>query len=499
MSSRLLPLTVVLFLLVSAGLPAQTGGARRYDATWASLDSRPAPQWYLDAKFGIFIHWGVYSVPSYSPPNEYAEWYWYWLRATPPADDARAVARHREVAAFHERVFGSDFAYYQFAPLFKAELFDPDEWARIFEQAGARYVVLTSKHHDGFCLFKSEEANRHWGQPWNAVDVGPKRDLLGDLSASVRAAGLKMGFYYSLYEWFNPLWLTDRTLYVEKHMIPQFKDVVTRYKPSLVFSDGEWEMPSDQWRSPELLAWLYNESPVKDEVIVNDRWGSETRHKHGGYFTTEYGAGMPDASHPWEENRGMGFSYGYNRNEPLGNYRTGRELIWMLADLVARGGNLLLNVGPTADGRIPTVMQDRLREIGEWLAVNGEAIYGTRPWTRAAQWTEGTRPEQGYGEFRVAYDILKIAGQRPRGGQAVKQVFFTKKPDALYAITPGWPGETLVLRDVQPAPDTVVTMLGLDAPLTWRRDGANLIVETPDVPLDQLPCRHAYVFKLTGI
>jgi len=478
-------------------LHAQSVDRKRYEPTWESLDTRPAPQWYLDAKFGIFIHWGVYAVPSFADPHEYAEWYWHTLQTEPEKDADRKP--HEQTVAFHDRVFGRGFAYAQFASMFKAELFDPGEWARIIKASGARYVALTSKHHDGFCLFQSAEANRDWGRPWNAVDTGPHRDLLGDLSTAIRAAGLKMGFYYSLYEWFNPLWLADRKVFVEKHMIPQFKDVVTRYKPSIIFSDGEWDMPSQDWRSPELLAWLYNESPVGDEVIVNDRWGKETRHKHGGYFTTEYGAGMPDASHPWEENRGMGFSYGYNRNEPLSNYRTAKELIWMFADLVARGGNLLLNIGPTADGRIPDVMQDRLREMGEWLAINGEAIYGSRPWTRSAQWSDGKPPEQGFGEFRVKYDILETAGQKSRNGIAVKQVFFTKKPEALYAITPGWPGDSLVLRDVQPAPGTSVTMLGVTAPLKWRKQGRNLVIETPRLSVDELPCRYAYTFKITGI
>jgi len=171
----------------------------------------------------------------------------------------------------------------------------------------------------------------------------------------------------------------------------------------------------------------------------------------------------------------------------------------MLADLVARGGNLLLNVGPTADGRIPTIMQDRLRDIGEWLAVNGEAIYGTRAWTRSAQWTSGKMPEQGFGEYRVAYDIMKMAGQGPRDGMAVKQVFFTKKPDALYAITPGWPGAALVLKDVQPTSNAVVTMLGVKTPLQWKRQGGNLVIETPKLSVDELPCKYAYAFKIAGI
>jgi alpha-L-fucosidase len=498
MMRRLIP-AAVLALLSATSLFGQSTAPRHYEPTWASLDTRPAPDWYLDAKFGIFIHWGVYSVPSFSTPSEYAEWYWYSLRTTPSPRNAREVKRHEDTLAFHNGVYGPGFAYYQFAPRFTAELFDPGQWASILKQAGARYVVLTSKHHDGFALFKSAEANRDWGQPWNAVDIGPRRDLLGDLSTAVRGAGLKMGFYYSLYEWFNPLWLSDRALYVDRHMIPQFKDVVTRYKPSIIFSDGEWDMTSDQWKSPELLAWLYNDSPVKDDVIVNDRWGKDTRHKHGGYYTTEYGAGMPDASHPWEENRGMGFSYGFNRNEPLSNYRTGKELVWMLADLVARGGNLLLNIGPTADGRIPNIMQDRLKEIGDWLAVNGEAIYGTRAWRRTAQWTSGTMPDQSFGEYRVKYDILEMAGQAPRDGHAVKQVFFTSKGDSVYAITPGWPGATLVIQDVRPTAGATVTMLGVPGALKWRRQGNGIAIETPRLSVDQLPCRYAYAFRISGV
>jgi len=195
----------------------------------------------------------------------------------------------------------------------------------------------------------------------------------------------------------------------------------------------------------------------------------------------------------------MGFSYGYNRNEPLSNYRTGQELVWMFVDTVSRGGNLLLNIGPRADGKIPEVMQQRLKEMGDWLAVNGEAIYGTRAWTRTAQWTDGTKPEQGFGEFRVKYDILELAGQQPRDGKAVKQVFFTKKADALYAITPGWPGATLTLKDVRSAQATVVTLLGVATPLKWKQQGANLVIETPKLTVDQLPCKYAYAFKVLGV
>jgi alpha-L-fucosidase len=461
----------------------------RYGSNWASLDARPCPAWYLDAKFGIFIHWGVYSVPAWGAPRQYAEWYWQRMSDKKPDN---------VWWQFHKRNYGESFEYHQFAPQFRCELFDPEEWADLFHRSGARYVVPTSKHHDGFCLWPSEQADRAWGRPWNSVSTGPRRDLLGDLGAAVRKRGLKYGFYYSLYEWFNPLWKSDRKRYVDEHMIPQFKDVVTRYQPAIIFSDGEWEMPAPDWKSEELLAWLFNESPCKDEVVVDDRWGKDTRHKHGTYFTTEYGAGLKDAAHPWEENRGMGHSYGYNRAENIDDYKSARELILVLIDLVSRGGNFLLDIGPTGDGRIPVIMQDRLIQIGNWLKVNGEAIYGTRHAGRDCQWSEGKRTGQEYGEFNVKYSLLEQIGRKPKDGRAVKQIFFTRKPDALYAITPGWPGSKLVIRDIKVPADAHVTLLGYSGQLSPRSSGTTLEIDLPNLAGDDLPCLYAYTFKIAG-
>lgn len=481
----------IAMLLSSAGfIPSAAAEPVRYKPSWESLDRRPMPEWFLDAKFGVFIHWGVYSVPAWGVKGEYAEWYWQRIRSSDP--------KHAEWREFHARNYGADFDYMDFAPRFTAELFDAAQWADVFARAGVRYVVPTSKHHDGFALWPSAEASRTWGRPWNAVEIGPKRDLMGELAAATRAKGMKFGFYYSLYEWFNPLWLADRARYVDEHMIPQFKDVVTRYEPAIVFSDGEWDMPSKDWKSEALLAWLFNESAVKDHVVVNDRWGKETRHKHGGYFTTEYTAGMQDGSHPWEESRGMAYSYGLNRAERADDYKTSRELILVLVDLVSRGGNLLLDIGPAADGTIPPLMEERLLDIGEWLKVNGEAIYGTRTAARSCQWTEGERPKQEYGEYMVKYALLEQVGQQSRDGRAVKQVFYTRKPDALYAITAGWPGATLVLRDVRVPAGAEITMLGVPGALAWRAAAGGIEITLPDLGPDDAPCRHAFTLKLPG-
>ncbi|HEX8203018.1 MAG TPA: alpha-L-fucosidase, partial [Isosphaeraceae bacterium] len=351
--SRTARATLALVVLLCA-TPAVCVAGEHYEANWDALDRRPTPEWYLDAKFGVFIHWGVYSVPAWGPVGQYAEWYWNRIENRTPENPWWQ---------FHRKNYGEGFAYQDFAPRFTAELFDARRWADLFARAGVRYVVPTSKHHEGFALWPSAEASRTWGRPWNAAEIGPRRDLLGELAEATRARGLKFGFYYSLYEWYNPLWKADRARYVAEHMTPQFKDVVTRYKPAIIFSDGEWDLPSTDWKSEELLAWLFNESPCKDEVVVNDRWGKDCRHKHGGYWTTEYAAGLQDGSHPWEESRGMAFSYGLNRAERVDDYKTGREFILVLVDLVSRGGNLLLDIGPAADGTIPPLMEQRLLEI----------------------------------------------------------------------------------------------------------------------------------------
>ena len=238
-----------------------------YEPSWNSLDSRPTPQWFKDAKFGIFIHWGLYSVPAWGPKDAYAEWY---LNGLNSGDTARL--------RYHEENYGKDFPYRGFIDLFKANDYDPDQWASLFKRSGARYVVLTSKHHDGFCLWPSKES-----KGYNSVSGAAGRDLLGDLNRSVKKVGLRSGFYYSLYEWDHPDYPDNTSKYVDEYMIPQFKDVVQRYQPDIIFSDGEWDRDSKEWKSEEFLAWLYNESNAPDDVIVNDRWGGETRFKHGGY------------------------------------------------------------------------------------------------------------------------------------------------------------------------------------------------------------------------
>ena len=334
--------------------------------TWESINQRGYPEWFSDAKLGIFIHWGVYSVPAFASKEGYAEWYY---RGLMTSDDRKA---------FQEKVYGEGFRYEDFVPMWKAELWDPDEWAELFKRSGARYVLLVSKHHDGYCLWPSRYA-----PGWNSVETGPHRDLCGELTEAVRKKGLKMGFYYSLPEWTSKIhtWYVDPdndiAEYVDTHMIPQLKELVTAYKPTVLFTDGEWRNSAEQWHATELISWYYN--TVGEEAIVNDRWGNGGQH---GFRTPEYSAGITLTDRPWAECRGLGRSFGLNRNEPLENYMTSEELIRHFATLVAAGGGMTLNVGPAADGKIPLLQQERLLDLGHWLDINGEAIYGTRPYKK---------------------------------------------------------------------------------------------------------------------
>ena len=490
----------ILLLAVSL-LLLTIGFAQKYAPNWQSLNTRKMPGWFHQAKFGIFIHWGLYSVPAYAPVlsnsgYDYSEWYWRRIRRDHTEGPEQNEASRQLFTDFHNRVYGKDFKYEQFAPLFKAELYDPTQWARLFKSAGAKYVVLTAKHHEGYCLWNSPEADRDWGRPWNSVTGAPKRDLLGDLTKAVCGEGLKMGVYYSLYEWFNPLWLTDKKKYVTEHMLPQLKELVNQYKPSIIFADGEWDLPDTGWHSLKFLSWLFSESPVKNEVVVDDRWGSNTRSMNNGamYTTSEYGSGM-DKTVTWEQCEGIGHSFGYNRNEQLSDYKTGRDLILMLVDIVSRGGNLLLDVGPTADGRIPVIMQQRLSEIGTWLKINGDAIYGTEAYTHPYQWSKGIVPGKKQGNYMNGYSTSELT--RPKNDTAHIEAFYTTKGADLYCTLPAYQPE-LRLTGIKAPKSAEAGLLGTDIKLPVKQSGNDLVIDLSHLKANALPNK-IFTLKLTGV
>ncbi|HKK68874.1 MAG TPA: alpha-L-fucosidase, partial [Bacteroidales bacterium] len=468
----------------------------QYQANWESLDQRPIPEWFRDAKFGVFIHWGAYSVPAWSPKGTYAEWYQYWLQNR--VVFGNGIYQGDEVYDYHHQTYGPHFSYYHFGESFKADLFDPSEWQRLLVKSGAKYVVLTAKHHDGYCLWPNEQSNDR-GFYWNSVDIGPNRDLVKDFATAIRETDIHFGLYYSLYEWFHPLWLSDRDSFVNHHFHPQFKDLVSNYQPEILWADGEWDMSSVEWKTPELIAWLYNESAVRNTILINDRWGSDTRKKHGGYFTTEYN-GDESFHRPWEECRGMGFSFGYNRNESINDYNSARSLVLMLADIVSRGGNLLLNIGPDGRGQIPVIMQERLLQIGRWLTLNGEAIYGTSLWKSSCQWTPGRK----YGQTKDNYsdgDFILKKTVSPDSGFARKEILFTTKEDTLYAICPKYPSEKLLIKNLNLNNTSQVQMIATGEQLQWKNRGADLQIQIPsyDPEIFRDESDYAYVFKIIGV
>lgn len=483
-----------LILLIVIMLMGVLGYSQTYEADWKSLDKRPVEGWFENSKFGIFIHWGPYSVPAFTPKGTYSEWYQYWLQSKSLFGNGKF--KGDEVYQYHNKTYGKHFDYYEFGDMFKADLFDAIEWASLFEQSGAKYIVLTTKHHDGFTLWPSKEANDR-GFAWNSMEIGPKRDLVGELTKAVQSTSVKMGFYYSLYEWYHPWWLNDKERFVSEHFHPQFKDLVESYQPDLLWGDGEWEMEDEKWKTPELMAWLFNESSVKDKVVINDRWGKGIRQNHGGYYTTEYEAGKT-FDKPWEECRGMGFSFGYNQNEDAQDYNSTRALLLMLIDIVSNGGNLLLDIGPDSRGNIPPIMQQRLIEMGEWLAVNGEAIYNTRKWEKTVQWSEGDRKFEKKTHYLGGDYILKQTVD-PEPGKAVKEIFFTSKGQDVYAISPRYPKGKLTIKGLKPGKDTKVTLLGYDGELNYNYDKGSLVVDVPALTFDELPCVHAWSFKITNV
>lgn len=522
----------LIFIIFAAMSIGQSFAQEKYQANWESLESRKNPQWFQDAKFGIFIHWGLYSVPGYSNKGTYAEWYWNALMENPETASDGDSIRHLAVKAYHDKEYGENFSYTGFKDLFTCNQFDAKQWAGVFKQSGAKYVVLTSKHHDGYCLWPNKEASKSFGLPWNSLESGPKRDLVGELTKAVRAEGIKMGLYYSIWDWYNPYWTPEQqeilrsgtmtvdihgadnsskakaandiqqakaglSKYIHEVMYPQFKEIVMDYQPSLIFSDGDWWMDDELWETKPLLAWLFNNAPNKDEVVINDRWG-KVRGEYGGYFTTEYGSGFDNIDKPWEENRGIGHSFGYNRIESLDDYKSSRELVYVLIDIVSRGGNLLLNIGPRADGLIPVIMQQRLKDIGNWLAVNGEAIYETKAFERTCQWSKGKRPNEERAEYGGQYDVMNLT-VNAKEGMASKEILFTQKEDNLYCICPVYPKGKLVVKDVRLNAGAKLELLGYDKPLKWKKEGANIIIDVPALTASEVPCDFAWTFKLTRV
>jgi alpha-L-fucosidase len=441
-----------------------------YEPTLDSLNRHPLPAWYADAKLGIFIHWGLYSVPGWAPlvhpnhdftsqdyidNNPYAEWYLNSIRL-----------EHSPTHAYHLEHYGAGYDYYNFAPIFNNDIkkWNPDVWAKIFRDAGAKYVVLTSKHHDGFTLWPSEIRN-----PTLPPDrQHAARDVVGELTAAVRKQDMRMGLYYSGgYDWtFVPGPIRRAAdyqtvkpqseaygKYVDSHM----RELIKRYHPAVLWNDIDYPKSGHPL---EIMAEYYNAVP---DGVVDDRFGV----KHSDFKSPEYQTLDKISETKWEECRGLGRSFGYNRAEGEAETIAPDDLIYLLVDVVSKNGNLLLDVGPEADGTIPPVQLSRLQALGAWLHQNGEAIYGSHPWRRATgQTTEGIT------------------------------VRFTQKETAVYATLLGSPKTgSVTVKSLSPQTGSAIYLLGNDKPLSWSQQGEDIRVALPSA----LPGRYAYVLRITGL
>jgi alpha-L-fucosidase len=479
----------------SAVTDSKRKAERPYEPTLRSLARHPTPEWFDDIKFGMFIDYGLYSVAGYAPKKEsgamYPDWYLFRMYDSP------------EVAEYHRKTWGKDFQRDDFIPLFKAESFDPEHIADVAEKSGMRYVVPFSKHHDGFCLWPSSYTGR------NSLAMGPRRDLVGPLNDACRKRGLKFGFYFSLEEWEYPviqdgrkmvrLWTTvdgkpdpivpfDEAAmagritgkipvkdFVRDYSIPQANEFIDRYDPDILWLDGDWTAYAEDIGSREIVSHFYNGAMGRKEVAANDRLGRSLRFNSGDFYTSEYGAKNTERSkllHKWEENRGASQSFGYNWQDTEKNMTSAEDLIDMLVGIVSENGNLLLVVNLDGKGAMPTYMQDRLLDVGRWLKVNGEAIYGSRPWLAASQ------------------------------GENIR---FTRSKDGryLYAIHKGWPEGEVVLHDLWLDPSSSIGMLGGGGPLEWRNvpegsygRGGKVVVKVPDSLKGTFDSSHAVTLRV---
>ncbi len=482
---------MVLFIFISFVINGQSNQDK-----WSSLDSRPIPAWFEQAKVGVHIQWGPYSVAAWSPNGSFASWYQYWLINRTVSGNGDYLGS--EVYDYHQKKYGPDVNYYDLSYDFKAISFDPDDWIKTVQAAGAKYVIFSAKHLDGYCLWPSKEANDR-GFNWNSLSVGPKQDLVGQFKVAVNSTDLKWGLSYALQEWFHPWWSSDKKKFVRDHLHPQIKDLVDTYKPDILWTTGDWELSSEEWNAAQLVSWIYNQSKAGDGIVLNDRWGKDTRHLHGGYHTTEYSIGADAYQQVWEEHRALGFSMGYNRNEDLDSYASSQALILTLSDIVSRGGNLLINIGPDGDGNIPLIQQERLKQLGAWLNINGAAIYSTKPWKNSCQWTTGFRPDEEDLSRYVTYDHIMINTIHPKEKQAVIEMFFTYNGSDLFAILPKYRPGALWLQDVEATIDTEISFLANNQKIEWAQIQNNIRISVPDYTNDLLDSRDAYVLKISNV
>ena len=480
-------------VVVSALYLSMNTYCEKFEPDWESLKQYKTPEWNVDAKFGIFIHWGAYSVSAYG--NE-----WYPRNMYQPEN---------KIFTHHKETWGdqSEFGYKDFIPKFDAEKWNPDEWAELFEKSGAKYVVPVAEHHDGFAMYDSSQTK------WNSANMGPKRDVCGELAKAVRKRGMKFGVsshyawnwrYYNIQDEFDNSDPEFEGLYGIRHnsnapasdafishWFLRTRELIDKYQPDLLWFDFGFCYPEFEPKRREIAAYFYNKGIDwgKGVVLNYKRW---TKPQDGvTKVAFPDGAGTLDLEREksprireffWQTDTSISKkSWGYIEND---EYKSPDSLVDDLVDIVSKNGCLLLNIGPRSNGTIPQQARDILLSIGDWLQVNGEALYNTRPWK-----------VYGEGPTGVAEGHLSENKNKPFTAEDIR---FTQKGDVIYAIALEWPlGGVLKIKSLSKSNILLssiksIEMIGSDQKIEWIQDNEGLSVQLPE----NQPCKFAYVLKI---
>ncbi|MBZ5582488.1 MAG: alpha-L-fucosidase [Acidobacteriia bacterium] len=472
--------TFIVLLAAVAPLTAPAADPPKgpFQPAWESIRAHyRTPRWFRDAKFGIFLHWGLYAVPAHQ-----SEWYVQHMYGNP------------EIISWHREHFGpqDQFGYKDFIPLFTCEKFDPDQWAELFRKAGARYVMPTAEHHDGFAMWDSALTR------WNAKQMGPKRDLIGDLAKAVRKQGMEFGVSNHRMEHFDFIrpqaglptdlydaasadfyGVADRSPEARRKFLEDWVarnvELIDKYQPDLIYFDNGVNGRELDPQKLSVATYYYNRAAEwKKEVSIVTKDAAYLAGSIEDYERQQRGpTSMQDE--PWQVDDSVHQRWGYLSDA---RYWSVGDIVWRLVENVSKNGNLLLNFSPRADGSIPGEQVKLLLGIGEWLGINGEAIYETRPWIR-------------FGEGEAMNNKPAYTG---------KDIRFTTKGETLYAILMAWPGESAVITSLAAGRKlngkiTRVELLGRKGELKFARDDGGLKVAMPA----ERPCQYAFTLKITGL
>ncbi|MFY0626704.1 MAG: alpha-L-fucosidase [Reichenbachiella sp.] len=490
----------LIIIIALIGFANISTAQEKYEPTWESLTQYESPEWFSDAKFGIFIHWGVYAVPEFG-----SEWYGYHMYKPTIQPHTTGIPSKKKNATYeyHKKKYGkpSKFGYKDFIPMFKAEKFNAAEWIDLFDQAGAKYVVPVGEHCDGFAMYESSLTK------WNSAKMGPKVDVLGELAKEARLKDMKVGssshLAYGWYWWSYTKGLDTvdpkyRDFYNEPHdwntpPTKEFKDLwyarakemVDKYQLDLMWFDFGFCTPDYEEYRKDFLAYYYNKAEDWNKGVV-------LNYKKIKYVPIPDGAAVLDLERgkldrvrklPWQTDTSIGrnsWSFVDDwQNKPAG------ELVDEFVDIVSKNGNLLLNIGPKADGTIPEDQKETLLGIGSWLNVNGEAIYKTRPW-----YFYGEGPSRSKQGDHTEYNQKSMSE---------KDIRFTTRDNFIYVFVMDWPTEDVLVKsmssDITSLPDAIVgiSLLGSEEEIIWSQDSDGLKITAPK---DKGELKHAFAFKI---